>query len=321
MFNVNPIIGQFDAVVRMNTDIRPILDTDLDDLQKLLDSHSSKDPYQRSAGYFAMTGRDGLYKIEKEGSTVLVSRHPNLDNTFLIYPVIGEPNETLLRTTMTTLQRMGSAVQFARFEKPPFQQQKYNDVVAVRETTLDWSYPIHTLNTALVAEHKGGGFQHFRQKHNKLKDTDITAVDLSPELHRNEVIGILTKWSPNEKHDVYMRLLDMFDDYSLAGRVIYAGGQPIGFSIFEKTDLDAGVANAFAHIGLHEVNGASQHVMLDMCETLHREGFDKVCIGGSEDEGLDRFKRNLCPIESVQLNSWYSIAGMRLDHARKLVAV
>lgn len=321
MFNVNPMTGQFDAVVRMNIDIRPVSDSDLADLQKLLDAHSSKDPYQRSAGYFAMTGRDGLYKVEKEGSTVLLCRHPNLENTFLIYPVIGESNEELLRITMTAVQKTGASVQFARFEQPPFQKHKRNDVVAVRETTLDWSYPVHTLDTALVSEHKGGGFQHFRQKHNKLKDTNITAVDLDPEHHRDDIIDILTKWSPDEKQDVYLRLLEMFDDRPLAGRVIYADGQPIGFSIFEKTDHKAGIANAFAHIGLHEVIGASQHVMLDMCQTLHREGFNKVCIGGSEDEGLDRFKRNLCPVESIQLNSWYSIAGMHLDHARKLVAV
>ncbi len=321
MLNANPISGQFDAVVRMNADIKPVLDTDLNDLQKLLDTHNSKDPYQRSAGYFAMTGRDGLYKVEKEGSAVLICRHPNLDNTFLVYPVIGKPNERLLQTTMTALQKMGSSVQFSRFEQSPFQQQKQNDVVAVRETTLDWSYPVHTLNTALVEKHEGGGFQHFRQKHNKLKDANVTAVNLDPEHHRIEVIKILTEWSPDEKHDVYLRLLDMFDNAPLAGRIIYSDSQPIGFSIFEKTDPNAGISNAFAHIGLHDFTGASQHVMFDMCQVLKQKGFDRVCIGGSEEEGLDRFKRNLCPVESIQLNSWYSIAGMHLDSARKLVAV
>ena len=321
MFNVQPISRKFDSAVCMSTDIKPVLDTDLLDLQKLLDTHTSKDSYQRSAGYFAMTGRDGLYMVEKGNSTVLLCKHPNLDNTFLLYPVIGEPNEELLRMTMTAVQKTGAFVQFARFEQPPFQQQRSNDVVAVRETTLDWSYPVHTLDTALVSEHKGGGFQHFRQKHNKLKDANVHAVDLDPENHRNDIIDILTKWSPDEKQDVYLRLLEMFDDTPLAGRVIYTEGKPIGFSIFEKTDTTEGIANAFAHIGLHEVTGASQRVMLDMCKTLNSEGFGKVCIGGSEDEGLDRFKRNLCPVESVQLNSWYSIAGMHLDHARKFIAV
>ncbi len=304
----------------MLTNIIPLLDSDLSELQKLLNTHTSKDNYLHSASYFAMTGRNGLYMIKKEDSTIVLCKHPNLDNTFLIYPIIGEPNELLLQTTMVTLQKMGANVQFARFEEPPFQQLEQSDVVAVKEVTLDWMYPIHTLDTTLVTEHKGGGFQHFRQKHNKLKNTNVTAINLDSKNHRGDIISILTKWAPNEKQDVYLRLLDMFDYAPLKGRVVYVDGNPVGFSIFEKTGIKTGIANAFAHIGLHGVIGASQHVMLDMCQVLQCDGFSKVCIGGSETDGLERFKRKLCPVESLQLNSWYSITGKRSQVHKKAIS-
>ena len=315
MLNVNPIADNFESVVGNATAIKPISDSDLVDLQELLNKHTSPDYYQSSATYFGMTGRDGLYKIERNGSTVIISGHPNLENTFLLFPVIGKNNEELLYTTMQALRKTGVNIQFARFETPPFLNGFSRSVVGTQETTLDWAYPVHTLSTSLVSEHKGGGFQHFRQKHNKLKGKKISAVDLDPRKHSEEIASILQKWSPDEKQDVYFRLLDMFDYAPLAGRIIYVDGEPVGFSIFEKTNPEKGIANAFAHIGLHEVTGASQHVMLDMCQSLLKDGFEKVCIGGSEDEGLDRFKRNLCPIESVSLQSWIPIIqrGVRLD--------
>ena len=102
----------------------------------------------------------------------------------------------------------------------------------------------------------------------------------------------------------YGRLLELFDELPLKGRVVFQDGQPVGFSIWEETSQTEGLANAYAHIGLHEVPGMARFVIFDMCETLLARGFDRVCIGGSETEGLDQFKRRLRPVESLDLASY-----------------
>ena len=148
-------------------------------------------------------------KIEKENSIIIFCKHPNIENTHLVFPVIGDANETLFNTVIITLQRMGSNVQLARFEHPPFQKDN-NNFVAVTENILDWTYPVHTLDTALVCNHIGTKFQCLRTGLNKLKDKNVQSLDLDPEKHKNTIIHILNKWSPTEKQDVYFHLLDLY---------------------------------------------------------------------------------------------------------------
>ena len=79
----------------------------------------------------------------------------------------------------------------------------------------------------------------------------------------------------------YESLLDLFDVLPMHGRLIWYDGKPAGFSIWEETDPVNGMANALAHIGIHQVSGLSRFVMVDMCQMLEAKGFDRVCIGGS----------------------------------------
>ncbi|HEU4839452.1 MAG TPA: hypothetical protein VFS88_08600, partial [Micavibrio sp.] len=117
---------------------------------------------------------------------------------------------------------------------------------------------------------------------------------------------IVKKWSKNEaiKVEPYIRQIELFKILPLAGRIIYFDDEPVAASIWEETDQEIGMANAYTHLALHEIKGVSQFVFLDMCAKLKSRGFSHVCIGGSESEGLDRFKRNLFPVESVNLSSW-----------------
>ncbi len=176
----------------------------------------------------------------------------------------------------------------------------------VEEKELDWAYPVHTLGTSKVADHRGNLFQQFRTKLNKLDRSRITVDDLQPHQHSEAVAKILKGWNGPEPEKLapYQRLLDLFGALPLRGRLAFQDGQPVGFSIWEETSQAEGLANGYAHIGLHEVPGMSRFVILDMCETLLARGFDRVCIGGSETEGLDQFKRQLRPVESLDLASY-----------------
>jgi len=293
------------------TILRPVEDDDLVDLQAILNNHASADPYQASAAYFAMTGRDGLWLVRDEDASVLVCRHPNVRNEFLVFPPIGQNGIGLLAKTIAAISKTGVKVSLARADETVAKKLSalHSEIrmECIPEKLLDWAYPVHVLNTAKVTQHRGNEFQQFRTKLNKIDHKRIQAFDFDPAIHRQAAVEVVSKWSQGdaEKNAPYMRMLDLFQKMPLAGRIIFHDDQPAGFSLWEETSPKSGLANAYAHLGLHEVGGMSRYVMLDMCQTLQHKGFARVCIGGSETAGLDQFKRQLRPVQSVPLGvSW-----------------
>ncbi|MEM8833347.1 MAG: hypothetical protein AAGB32_02285 [Pseudomonadota bacterium] len=296
--------------------IRPVTDEDLEFLQEKLDAHKTQDPYQKSANYYAMTGRNGLWMIEEGDSTVIICQHPNDADIKLIFPVIGMKNERLLLKTISALKQTNTDYRFARFENLPFEERRY-PIQAIKEDILDWTFPVYTIDCALISQHEGKNFGKFRQKLNRIDTTNIQAMDLDANHHEKDVLSVLDEWSPQGQKRVYYRLLNLMrKNRNLKGRIVFEGDTPIGFSIFEVATNR--VANAFAHIGLHRYGGASQYVMKDMCQTLLQNDIKQVCIGGSENEGLDRFKKELAPIETTYLQSWAE-AVARQETAPKVV--
>lgn len=272
-------------------------------LQKVLAKSLCRDPYIRSMAYFAMTGRNGLWKIERGEEMMIICRHPNVDDEFLIFSPMGNASSSLQKIIVRTFSKMGLNARLARVEDETVED---SFVERVPEDVLDWTYPVRILDTALVLHHSGNGFQHFRQKLNALDLAKTRSENMDADLHGDVVLEIVRDWAEGDKDkiDPYLRQLGLFKCLPMAGRIIYYGDRPVGMSIWEETDIASGMANAYTHLALHHIRGASQFVFLDMCRALVERGFKRVCIGGSEDEGLDRFKRNLCPVESVDLTSW-----------------
>jgi len=289
--------------------LSPVTDDDLKALQKRLMASGSGDPYARSAAYFAMTGRDGLWKVEEDGALVLLCRHPNVENEILVFPPVGDAGGVLLSQTLEAVAATGKIVRLARFENPPMHGGLNGSKIRmsrIPEIVLDWAYPVHVLDTTAVANHRGRGFENLRQHLNRLDMMRISVRDIVMESDRESVLAAAQAWAGDDvsKVSTYERQLELFGTLPLAGRVIFCGGKPAGFSIWEETDARQGMANAYAHLAVHEIDGLSRFVIVDMCRTLAMRGFQQVCIGGSETEGLDRFKRKFCPVESVSLSSW-----------------
>ena len=289
--------------------LRPVQDDYLADLQSILNNHESADPYQSSGGYFAMTGRDGLWLVQEGSAAVVVCRHPNIRDEFLVFPSIGKGGPNLLAKTIVAVSKTGVKISLARacedVAEKLFSSYPNVQLKRVPEKILDWAYPVHILDTAKVIKHTGRMFQQLRTELNKIDTKDVVAFDFNPITHRQAVHDIVQNWSKgeDEKFDPYMRMLDLFKVLPMSGRIVFNKGQPAGFSVWEETFPNNGLANAYAHLGLHEIEGMARFVMLDMCQNLHRNGFSKVCIGGSETAGLDQFKRQLRPVESVVLDS------------------
>jgi len=310
MRNDNLILDvSFDAAASAAAIISPVTDNSLEALQERLRASVGGDPYAKSAAYFAMTGRDGLWKVENDNSLVLLCQHPNVEGEILVFPPIGDGGDGLLSQTLNTVAAMGMVARLSRFENPPMHAALNGSEIRVSripETALDWAYPVHVLDTAVVSDHRGGGFENLRQHLNRLDISRVNVKDIDPFVDGETVLAAVRAWAGNDASKIapYLRQLDLFGKLPLAGRLIFYEGKPAGVSIWEETDGQAGMANAYAHLAVHEVDGLSRLVMLDMCEVLAARGFSRVCIGGSETEGLDRFKRKFCPVESVSLSTW-----------------
>lgn len=291
-----------------SSQIVEIRHADLPLLQRVLDHSKSNDPYQKSAAYFAMTGRHGLWMARGENSAIVFCRHPNLENHFLVFPTIGHGSVGLLTEALNMIIAKGGAPIYARAEQSPLEGKISAEFEAhqIPEEHLDWAYPVCTLGTNIVSQHSGNKFQQFRTALNKLDLNKIQATDFDPVQQRDATSEVLQNWAMNDEDKIapYESLLELFDVLPMHGRLIWYDGKPAGFSIWEETDPSNGMANAHAHIGIHQVSGLSRFVMLDMCQVLEAKGFDRVCIGGSETSGLNQFKHQLRPVESLSLSSY-----------------
>lgn len=278
----------------------PVLTEHLTSLQVELDRFEIMDPYQASATYYAMTGRNGLWRVNDTKVPIFLCHHPNIPDELLIFDPTGTADRADIKKATQAICALGEyRTRLARVPIEPGQSDKF------LEETLDWKFPVHTIDCEKVIAHRGNEFQQFRTKLNKLDTSRIHAIDLRPKQHGFEVMELLKRWAGQDLQSIapYESLLTFYDQLPLQGRLIYFDQEPAAFSIWEKTDPARGLANAYAHIGLHSIPGMSRYVMLDMCKTARDSGFKEICIGGSETSGLDQFKRQMRPTSSIFLGS------------------
>lgn len=291
------------------SELSPVEDDDLPALQTLLDEHVSDDPYQLSAAYYGLTGRNGLWLAAEGANAVLLCRHPNIDNAVLVFPPLGPDGGDLLARMVEEAAASGFAVSLARWpreEEAALPLLPVHRLRRVAEPALDWAFPVQVVDLQRIAAHRGRGFQQLRTELHKLRPEFLEPIDLSPVRHRAAVVAILAHWSNGSLAlaEPYVRLLDLFGRLPLAGRLIVYRGVPAGFSIWDESLRRDGVANVHADIALREIAGLPRFAVLDMCEALLRRGFAAACLGGSESAGLDQFKRHLRPVRSVALDTW-----------------
>uniref|UniRef100_A0A0G4I5P0 Phosphatidylglycerol lysyltransferase C-terminal domain-containing protein n=1 Tax=Chromera velia CCMP2878 TaxID=1169474 RepID=A0A0G4I5P0_9ALVE len=290
-----------------------------------------------------LTGKDeaGGSVQAASGSSLLLCAHPNSAGRFLIFPPWGGDSNgrtALIDAVWNFVAKSGVSVQLARFPAAP-----HVGFREVEETLLDWRFPVHILDTQKVVKKEGFAFKQFRWKLHCLQQKHrVEKEDLQPgrEEDRREAMKLLNTWRPGDDHSVYDCLLSLFPcdndtetetaiteaeapckskrhlndllgeneaargKLRLRGRFVRADGNVVGMSIWEETDPQGGMANAYANVALHDFPGSSQHVHWDMCRCLADRGFSFLSLGGSETAGLDLFKQKMRPVQRVELKSF-----------------
>lgn len=306
----------------LRPDLRRVTPDLLPLLQRILNRARNLDPYARSASYYAMTGRKGLWLYGTDATGLLIVRHPNLDSTMLAFPPFGPDAIPLLAALNVDDRFADHTLLLGRVTDRHLAHWRAASLAledrVIEETILDWRYPCHSLDTRLVSDHQGHAFKDFRKNVSRARRAGVTTRGVNPLMDGHTLRALLSSWADshgpiqshaeNDNHSLTsaaLKVIGMAErgETRLAGVIAFQKQNPVGFMLWEETDPARGIANGLANVALPGIKGATETTYLAMCETLLRKGFNEVCIGGSETASLDAFKRKLCPTNSIPLRT------------------
>lgn len=312
--------------------VQKVEDDNLPALQAVVSRYTWRDPYAGSAAYYGLTGRNGLWLAARDGGIMVMAEHPHRPGKVLLFPPAGQW-QRVLGAVLRSLPPLPEGYQFARMPAGQSAAMAAFTGWAVphaapagnTEDVLDWHYPVHVLSCQDVARREGRAFHDFRKNVRRVPADRMSAEPLRPDAHRSAIEAIAQAWALQRGPDSddaltartepYRRLLDLMAYLPVRGRLHRMDGQPVGFTIWEETDPRRGVANSLADLTTRQVKGLSEFVYADMCAELAERGFSRVCIGGSEEPGLDLFKCKMQPADSVKLVSLhYRLSGPAPAH-------
>lgn len=277
-------------------------------LEEYLAPLDNNDPYALSPAYYLMTGRKGLWLYQEQECFLLFCWHPNIKGQILVFLPQQEKSSFIWDKFLAQIPAPPAGILAARV-----QNDNIKGAHAVEEQTLDWAYPVQTLSTQDVILHKGNRFRDLKVNLNRIGKENIDVKPLTDTGIFIDALQLINKWSSvheNEEYEIHdlsdpqifmLKLLKMNPD-KLDGFVVYHNGLIAGVSVWEKPSRD--IANSFVSVARPEIRGLSEYIGYRVCYQLHSEGIRHVCIGGSENIGLDYFKRKFNPIHSLHLRSF-----------------
>jgi len=290
----------------------PFFKPDDDLIKSILKNSMPNDPSMRSLGYIKMTSRRGLSCFQGQFSPILFSRHPNLDDTYIIYPSAKAGAEQDILDLSKLLKMSGDKVQIIRVpENMGTQWSDFFFKPALEESVLDYKYPVHILDIEKSLGMKGTVFLKFRNKINAIKKIKPYVKPLTFSMtEKLQMKQIVQEWAPfvfkgNFDKDVeyiHYALDNLTTLPNIAGLVAYIDDRLVGFTIWENPLSGDVVASSLIHCSIHE-RGLSEYLHYEMMKILHKEDVKYLSLGGAETAGLDAFKRKMNPVQSVQLKT------------------
>lgn len=281
-----------------------------------------------SAAYYLLTGRDGLWLHEGYGSCLVTCLHPHIPERLLVFPEIGDSNGRLAAHVLNTIDSPKNGIQLARHTAQDIQcvnqamtglpcARKFKIVVRP-EKVLDWLYPVHILDTDVVTAMHGSAFQKIRGKYRQA-EAGIRVLSLRDDNTLRMMRACLKYWEGSmifaAKDEGADDLLSYYDTLfamvmawpeMFGGLVFLQGRKPVGFTVWDmpaRSKEAAGCGNLLANLSDITVTGLSEFMVVETCRHLRESGIERINFGGSENEGLDTFKRKFQPAESLQLCS------------------
>lgn len=296
----------------------------LNTLKSAFSAAASDDPYSLSPTYYALTGRRGLWlykeQDEEDNKTAfLFCLHPNLQETIMVFPPFGHAPIKAIKNLFDALSDMDINFQIGRIAKDSFVSPQDNPkhsykATETAERVLDWTYPVHTIDCHALLGHKGKEYSRIRQTINKFSNTTAMTRDINFKTDFPVIDSLAKAWEKNTHHydnyDVtftkyFQHLVELANSepsLGLKGLIISIDGQDKGFSIWEPPLNQGKTANLFAsQVSDFEITNLATYLTIESARKMVEGGAHYMCLGGSENEGMDRYKRGFIPARSTEL--------------------
>lgn len=281
-----------------------------------------QDSYLNSLPYYILTGRYSS-RIYTNGETYIVTcQHPHKRNTTLIFPEIGGDGAASA-DLLAFLQSEKGRFQLARYTNQDLHKLKaalalntnrdIAEIVDMAEDSLDWTYPVHILDTCKTARLKGRSFDKVRNKFNKAADL-VTIERIAGHNSIRDMKAVLHFWvgsllasgleQAEERTTFYTSLFNNLNECPslFDGFVVHDRDEPVGFTVWDKGLHN--IANSLASISRRSIKGLSEFQVVSACRILDEEGVAYLNLGGSENAELNTHKLKFQPVHSIEINSY-----------------
>ena len=315
--------------------VREFTDKDLSDLHQLLAYSRNPDAYCRSYLYYALTGRGRVWLIEDDGAKIICTEHPNTPGNLLVFfPFVYSVTE-LESQIKTLNRRTNFLSNFSRIFLARINKKICNKFFSsnskggelffqklqlrrVPEKTLDWIFPSYDIDVEKLERRFGADLACFRNKIRKFDSSrlEIKSLDkMTSDQVADAICGVSANWAhlkykrqkskadfesfSKEVTDPYVRLANLCytpgESNHLGGLFLKRDDEYIGFALWEEPHSRTQTVPAIAALPRSYEKGLSEYLHYQVAQKLVLRGYKSMCIGGSETDGLDRFKRKLAP--------------------------
>lgn len=278
------------------------------------------DSFLLSPAYYALTGRRGAWLCERNDNKVVICQHPHFDNHLMIFPEIGAGDGSLIASLISQLNPQTHTIQLARFCQDRLNAVEHHlkkQGLILRqevEKVMDWQYPLHILDTEKIARLDGSDFRNIRQKYRKIDRAKVKKISLQDETALRALKACTKYWQGNQI--LYNKMTDAPDDgfyqalFSCLehhpslfdGFLLFYNERIAGFSIWD-TPTHNETVNLIANLVDIHWAGLAEYQLVTTCDILQKKGIRFLNRGGSEQKGLDDFKKKFSPVKSIMLYS------------------
>ena len=301
------------SIKEENSNFMKCLELNVENLISICRKVVFKDSYLCSPVYYLMTCRKGGIIYDNNGYYLISSVHPNADDCILIFNFGDGINElydfSLCELLAKKILMNDSSIKYVRISRMPEVSIRNYRHLVVEENLLDWKYPVHVLDIEEVVGLKGKGYAQVRQRLNGLLTENCSIRGITSNEDCSIVLNMVESWIRKFPYSQYSvddlmqptkTLLSLMhnDRLCIHGQIVYYNNRPSAFCIWEESMT---IANAFSMAADRNIHGLAEYNLVETCRVLKSRGIKKINVGGSETEGLNRYKKKFNPVESISL--------------------
>lgn len=286
----------------------------------LKNAAKNADTLAHSVAYHLLTGRDGLWLAQDQESTMIVCKHPNITDEYLILPCGADIDLNFASQLCVIIKAKFGNVTVARI--PVYYSAKFSEnpiLVEQEESHLDWRYPVTILSNTVLSDLNGKKFAKFRTKVRRAqRDKTISVIDHTDKAYKSlgtKVHDMIARWALNVSEDKNFSIehlvssnwhgykMGMHNLENFHAHVFLLGDQVIGFWTSELVS-NSDTANGITLSVDRTSPGVSEFIHCWMANFFLENGYKYTNINGSETSSLNDFRLKMQPYKQIDLKSY-----------------